>query len=496
MRALFVLFAVCSLATPALPLTAPADTIGGTVYDMSTICAGLQRMVYYAPGQGVHATWVWADSYPAMERNCRYNFRGDSSGAWSWIGPDFMSSGMNAYPGWCSFGGVDYDIGRMVPVISYSIGSMPVRPAVARGIPGQPGQFEYSEGPGEYRWPWCAVTASGTIHVAATDDATRDGVWYTRTTDFQNWSVPVHLSDPDPTFPCQVAVASKQTNRLAVLWVHAETWPCDLYYRASTDDGQTWGNPVLVPPPPAYGGDTVAGFYIASTGALYDRGDSLCIIASVNPMLGDSSYYGPCDIWFHNPARSPAWSRVHRVEVNATSVRHGLGYNSTFACRPKVGQNPETGEWLAVWCQLDTANFEPVTDVYRADLWLAASQDDGRTWTEARRLTGPDTRSRMYADLAPVVNDTLHLVWIEDLLAGWGWMGQGECTDNPVVYVKLPAHELAIEEGPKPQAPCPKPGATVVRGVLWRGAGTVPQSGASGALGLSRAVLLDAAGRR
>jgi hypothetical protein len=38
--------------------------------------------------------------------------------------------------------------------------------------------------------------------------------------------------------------------------------------------------------------------------------------------------------------------------------------------------------------------------------------------------------------------------------------------------------------------------ASVVRGVLWLGAGTVPQPGASDALGLSRAALLDIAGRK
>jgi hypothetical protein len=66
-------------------------------------------------------------------------------------------------------------------------------------------------------------------------------------------------------------------------------------------------------------------------------------------------------------------------------------------------------------------------------------------------------------------------------------------------------HEMTASLGPvqtgmgersSPDVRRATPAPTIIRGVLVLGAGTVPQSGASGALGLSRAALLDMSGRK
>jgi hypothetical protein len=86
MRSGLVLFAVLVLGSSAvgLPIIGSLDTIGGTTYDCSVICAGMQRMVYYDPGYGIHVTWSWSEQTTGSDfadRNVRYNFRDEATGA-------------------------------------------------------------------------------------------------------------------------------------------------------------------------------------------------------------------------------------------------------------------------------------------------------------------------------------------------------------------------------------------------------------------------------
>jgi hypothetical protein len=74
-----------------------------------------------------------------------------------------------------------------------------------------------------------------------------------------------------------------------------------------------------------------------------------------------------------------------------------------------------------------------------------------------------------------------------------GYIYVAESGDGLQIYQYTGA---GVEEGATHDVAPLTPLATLVRGVLWLGAGTVPQSRASDALGLSRAALLDATGRK
>ncbi len=96
--------------------------------------------------------------------------------------------------------------------------------------------------------------------------------------------------------------------------------------------------------------------------------------------------------------------------------------------------------------------------------------------------------------------------WGDTLVASLGVVGGGHmawCPEHHRLFIStsettvtVVREAVGVEEVPDPQSPSPRLDATVVHGVLWLGAGTAPRSGASGALGLSRAGLLDATGRR
>ena len=52
--------AVLGIVAACVAQVGRVDTIGGTTYDISVICGGMQRMVFYSPGQGVHVGWCWS----------------------------------------------------------------------------------------------------------------------------------------------------------------------------------------------------------------------------------------------------------------------------------------------------------------------------------------------------------------------------------------------------------------------------------------------------
>jgi hypothetical protein len=156
-----------------------------------------------------------------------------------------------------------------------------------------------------------------------------------------------------------------------------------------------------------------------------------------------------------------------------------------YACRPKLGQDPATGRLCAIWSQFDSANVEPVTDLLRADVWCSTSPD-GIHWSEGLNLTGPDSASELYCDIAPIVNDTMHIVYQADLQAGMWVQSEGNATRNPIIYQKVPVSAVAVaEQRSTPDAPrttrelLPNPSRGVV---TLRGTGPV--------------ALLDRAGRQ
>ena len=445
--------AVLTLVCPAIAtgfVVGTIDTIGGTTYDFSNPCSGIQRMMYFDPDHGIHVAWIYSASTQTTfpDRNARYNFFDNNTGEWNWIDPDYMQSGINVFTERVGYGSIDLDPIRSVPVISCHYGS-PITPMVARSIALGSETFEFCLGEPTlegYLWPLCAVSAFGTVHLAMIDDASRDGLFHSRCPDWSTWSEPFDIpgSQPAPCFPNQHITASKQSGRVVIIWEHSGGSPGPGFYRLSTDDGVTWQPPVDIGWPPAFGGDTLTSFHIASFGSMFDRDDSLHIVAAVMPYIGGQGYVAPSEIWHFCPTNDPVWNRIHRADPD--TIPYPVGYNTIFACRPKIGQDPATGRLYAAWSEFDSENFEPETELLRADIWASMSADNGLTWTPGVRLTGPDNASRVYFDLADIVNDTLHIVWQADLVAGAFVQAQGPPSFNPIVCMEVPVSAIGVEE--------------------------------------------------
>lgn len=436
------------------------DTIGGTTYDWQSNGPSYRWLVN-SREYGLHAGWMFSTEPPPSwtDRNIRYNFYDHSTGEWYWIDPDFMASGVNVFTIRSGYGNVDADPVSGVAIISchQTPTGQAIRPVLAKDQAAGGGLFEYCDGSPNaegYLWPCIANDANGVIHCALNDDATRDQLYYTKVSTWCQWEPPVGIvaPQPDPGFPDQNIVASKISQKVCITWV--QTPPSGFmdepaYYRISTDGGTTWEDPVILEDPPAYTPpDTNPSFHIASLFPYFDSEDRLHIVGHVTPFVRDTNWILPAEVWHWCSDNNPQWSRIHRADTD--TLAGGVGSNASLACRPSIGQDSR-GRLYVAWEQFDPVNLEPQTNLIRADIYMAVSEDNGNTWNPAVKLTEAGTGSCRYpcvADWAVEQHGTIlvPVLYMIDQMAGSVVLETpvGSPTNNPIVVQWVPAESLGI----------------------------------------------------
>jgi hypothetical protein len=392
----------------------------------------------------------------APDRNQRYNFFDYANGAWNWIDPDFMASGVNVYTQRSGFGHLDADPVTGVAMFSthQTPGGGAIRPVLGRDMAPGAGIFEYCDGSPNceaYLWPPISIDANQVVHCALNDDPTRNQLYYTKVATWCNWETPVLITSPqpDPNFPTQNIVASKNSQKVCITWVQTvESGFFDEpgYYRISNDGGTTWDDVTILEDPPAYSGDTSPSFHISSLFPFFDDQDRLHIVAHVTPYVRDTNWVFPAEIWHWCADNTPNWSRIHRAD--AESLAAGVGYNASFACRPSIGEDDQ-GRLYVAWEQFDPLNVEPATQRLRANIYAAVSEDGGNTWLPAVKLTEAGTASCRF----PCVPDKMvrldgqlyvPVLYEIDQQAGFDVQGEGQYTNNPIVVQWVPAESLGV----------------------------------------------------
>ncbi len=436
-------------------LVGTIDTIGGTTYDWQTNGPAYQN-VLHSPGQGLHTLFMFsadqAGSFP--DRNMRYNFFDYSSNSWTWKDPDFMQSGVSVYTSRVGFGNLGADVTTGAAYTSAHGGS-PIKVIAARDMAPGVGIFEYTNGPDGYLWGCIQAGRPGKLHVAMADDATREKVFYSRVNPWATWSTPQDMAPPkpDPTFPDYNIAASKVSEKVCVTWVDVNSTPSPGFYRISTDGGVTWGDPTELPGPNAFGGDTAASFYITSLFPYYDANDKLHIVADVTPVVGGEQYITPAQIWHWCPDNTPNWSRIATAKF--ADLPAPVGSNALLACRPSMGQD-SLGNLYVAWEQFDSANVEPgPPDRLRADIFVAGSSTNGRTWGAPVKITNAGNTSCRYPSIVDqAYAGKLAVIYMIDQKAGSFVQGEGTVSNNPVVCHWLPTNAIpGVAESPQARMP-------------------------------------------
>jgi len=423
------------------------DTVGGTTYDWQYGGCAF-RYIAHATGHGIHAVWMWSNETLGVnaDRNFRYNLYDFSTRQWAWIDThDFMLSGWGIFGQRAGYGNIDADPATGGLVATAQVGN--IRPIVGRDIEFGAGIFEFCDGSpvlDGYLWPLIAVGQNRTIHMACVDDATRDNHWYTRVATWCNWDVPVLVTPIAPTFPSHNVSASKVSDKVCQMWIKCDMFPYSAYFRRSSDGGTTWGSIVDLGYPPAFGSDTACSYYITSSMPFYDRQDRLHIVVDVIPVINDTVFIAPVEIWHWCESNSPVWSRVHRADADPRG-NWNPGINAAFACRPSIGEDTR-GNLFVSWEQFDTTNVEPLENLLRGDIWLSGSPDNGQTWRPGMMISTQNTTSHRFPCMVDLAipggqdPDTVMVLYEDDSVAGFraGSSPVGPWSHNPYIAHRVP----------------------------------------------------------
>ncbi len=147
------------------------------------------------------------------------------------------------------------------------------------------------------------------------------------------------------------------------------------------------------------------------------------------------------------------WYDVGDPDAEFYAYRGSGAWRSTVD-RPSLGLDPETGCLYCVYvrcAQGDTSGGEnPSHGWANGEIYCSVSTDGGLNWSEGTNLTNTPSPNctpgncfdEDYPSQTLLVNDTLHIIYVEDKDAGGVVMTspqEGTWTENPVKYLKVPA---------------------------------------------------------
>ena len=398
------------------------------------------RYICFDSLSGTHA--VWKDGYGLI----RYNFR-PRSGGWRWPGGIVV----NADPR--SLGSMDINVshGSAMIAADHLSGDTQVLTRLVDSGTGRSDFYEEEVAP-NCRYPLIGAANFGFYKFAAMSD---DSLIY------QALFGAITLGHVG-AFPAFNLAVSKQSGRYGFIW--AETEGPDrgtLFLKETPNNGQNWFETSRlsdsVPSP-------LSRSLLSGCGT-YDS-TSIHLLAD----LYDGSDVLHSQIWHYSKYPEPYWRLVHEYSCPSGTR---IGDDALAADRPSIGMNRALDELYAVWEQFDPGNVDPVTGLCRADIWAARTIDVNHDWGPPLRLTQPDSTSKRFPFLSEVVNDTLHIIYFADRVAGFSEQGQGPQTVNAVVYLRVPVDLLpsGVAEGSGPPAtslavdarPNPFVGTTTIR---------------------------------
>jgi len=308
-----------------------------------------------------------------------------------------------------------------------------LRPVLARDAAPGAGIFEYGEGPVGYGWPLVAAGLDSIAYNIAVLDSGGGLLSRTRISAWPLWDSVTAVADSgnQPMYETHNIASSHVSNKICITWVRSDTSPMLAYYSISSDGGATWDSVKQLGQPAAYGGDTLTSFHVSSLYPFYDADDRLSVVAAVHPIVHDTSYIMPAGIWHWCPDNNPSWRLLRRAGCAPENLGAPVGYNALYACRPS-GCGISGSISLVAWEQSDSANVDPRTNLLRAGIHLCAFEDGG-AYLETLRMTEPGPYSCRFPVPDMGGSETAFVVYEIDEVAGFSPLGQGPCTQNPVL---------------------------------------------------------------
>jgi hypothetical protein len=476
-------------------------TLGTTWYDYQHN-GTIEKMISLTDNLGVHFCWMNGLEINAVNRHVYYNYYNPMTGALSWPGVGYqVDQGYRAgYTTLSHLGAGEAVVAYHQAQVSGDEWHTQTAYDFIEGF----GAFQTHDMDNlpdwnETIWPHATVDAQGYIHVMGCEN--RETNWqriaYARSEDggvtYTPWMVVDTLVTISP-----MCAASPVSNKVGIAYCKSEFDVMNLGPYADllvaqmnngitlieSDDGVTWDfspsarqdiTELIAPdashlPDSAFAnGDTLRAYCDVSL--LYDQDDYAHVAFTTRGYWFDAGLAEHPDsfavlgitvdasmIWHWSEEHdsltiiADGWYLVGDPDAAVNQGRGAGAWRSTCD-RPSLGMDPATGYLYCTYVRCpegDTSGGALASHGFaNGEIYCSVSTDGGLNWTAGTNLT--QTPSILctpgncfdedYASLAKVVNDTLHLMYVEDKDAGGVVMTapqEGSWTENPVKYQRVP----------------------------------------------------------
>jgi len=433
---------------PNIFADSPGDTIGFTEYDCQALGSTGSRVAVDSAG-GVHFTWLKGINHNSL-RYVAYNYRSRSG---HWLGGEDVSRG--GYPQVALMPDCRAAVFCQIsPALPDSLFACAIDMAPGRGF------FNLRHVPSTlgiigFLWPSMAIDRNGRIHVVATglgDIEAEAFIGYTRTTDEGLTWTNYHIFDSTNVISA-IVTASRVSDQVAIIYTRPEditnSLMNDVFYIVS-NDGITWdwdnGKVNLT----QYGrlGDSLYAY--TDVDAVFDYNDDLHIIWNAQYISGENPIpQNSCLLHFDVTSGRINQICVWQYDLWPAGCDFGT-WNSTFS---KMSIACDTSSNIYVtYTSWDSSDCS-ASGYANGDIHLRISTDCGAAWSGTFNLTNShtpfcaagDCDSDHWSSLAEVVDEHLHLFYVNDKDAGGILHGEGAFTNNPMLYLEMPLYQLGLD---------------------------------------------------
>ncbi len=467
--------------------SSPGEIVGTTWYDYQSN-ASRGRQIGLNELLGIPIVWMNATSAPPYQRYAYYNYRFPDG---NWLAPEVGVP--VSHEDW--LGGYTQvaflSDNKAVAVYHYTVDNPPYFSVLAVETAPGSGIFDTYDIPDSIQgairrkgiWPKIAVDSSDHIHILVNEYATGPdmrGFGYMR----------AHLGEDDsllvesPGIPpirigpnvllspfwdgvvamvdsemhlSPIVTCSPVSNKVAIVYIKPRSavdpyrFDADVLFMESTNEGQDWIDAGTFPEPvnASNYADPDTERAGRDVSACYDYNDVLHVLWPahwIDPEIPLLSLAVNVDHWSQEAPERHAVTSLHRHFGSRPS------WHCFNACWVNIGVNPTNNYLYAVWTQFDLDDLSQ-GDQTNAEIYAAASSNGGVHWDFPRNLTNTPTpgcepgecESDDWSNLTEIVNDTLHIFYINDKDAGAAIEDQGTWTENPVMYLRVPAWEPDVQ---------------------------------------------------
>jgi hypothetical protein len=306
------------------------------------------------------------------------------------------------------------------------------------------------ESPGACFWPYVAVSRFGNIHIVMTENplvSRPQRIAYTRS---ENggvfWTDPV-VVDTGMVISSVIDVSPVSDRTVIGLCKSQDTttqWKNDVVYYES-DDGLTWDFENGMVNITDYGNDDQLLWAFTDMDIIYDYDDYIHAVWNA-VLLDDDGIHYPTRL-FHYSEQTGEITLVTSDPTTENWLNIGGSWNLPI-CKMNMGVYEITGGPDAVfvsWTNFDTSDVA-ANGYGNGELFMSYSIDNGLTWTEPQNLTNShtpnclpgDCESDNWSSLADIVDDSLHIMYINDKCPAASQRNEGVPTLNPVMYLAVP----------------------------------------------------------